>query len=423
MELNNSSHVGVGTGKISVAYFMNTEVRAGVENHVLSFLRRLNRDLFRLCVIAPPRLCALYGKDLPEDVAVLPLRLAQFSDWKAMRTLVAFLHSHRIDILHSHPFYASVFASPLGRLAGVPLIVETPHVREQWRKGWIKGRFLVDRWVARCVNRFIAVSHANARYLIEVKGFDPKKMVVIHNGRNLERFQPSAFSEESRVRARRKLGFSPADPVISVLARLEPQKGHGILLDALPGIVKRFPHLKMCFVGEGALRRQLEQRVKQENMESVVRFVGYQADVLPWIGMADLVVLSSFYEGLPLVAIEALAMEKPVVATAVDGTPEVVQNGKTGLTVPPGNPIALENAINRLLGNRGLRMSLGKAGRQLVLQEFTEEMQVVRTEEFYFQALQQCRKRSGVMWPQLAEKRSNAETVSQRVAGQPRVEY
>lgn len=412
---NNSGRAaGRGASPISIAYFMNTEVRAGVENHVLSILHRLDRERFRLFLVAPPKLCELYGKELPADVEVFPLRLMRFSDTRAMRALVSFLRTRRIDILHSHLFYASFFASPLGRLAGVPVIVETPHVREQWRKGWIKGRFFIDRWAGRCVDHFIAVSNANARYLQEVKGLSPRKIVVIHNGRNLERFCPA--TDEGRSGSRRgESASSSRGPVICVLARLEPQKGHGVLLDALPPLVKAFPGLKVCFVGDGALRRSLEQRVQQEGLSDTVEFVGYQEDVLPWISKSDLMVLPSFYEGLPLVAIEALAMEKPVVATAVDGTPEVVLEGKTGLTVPPGDSTALGKAIGRLLADSALRRSFGKAGRRYVLDNFTEERQVARTEEFYLQAFRRRRHKAGEVVEAVADSQNEAPVVGRSV--------
>jgi glycosyltransferase involved in cell wall biosynthesis len=112
-------------------------------------------------------------------------------------------------------------------------------------------------------------------------------------------------------------------------------------------------------------------------------FAGYQSNVPDWLALADFTILPSFYEGLPLVAIESLAAGKPVVATAIDGTTEVVLNGKTGLTVPPGQPAALAASICQLLDSPELARQLGRAGRELVSERFSQERQVAETEALY----------------------------------------
>ena len=265
----------------------------------------------------------------------------------------------------------------------MPLIVETPHVREHWRQG-LKSRFVVDRFAGRFVDRYIAVSEANRRYLIEEKGLPVQKIVVIHNGCDLGRFDPS---HPAPLGLRESLGFDPADPVLLVIGRLEPQKGHRVLLEALPVIRREFPAVRLVCVGEGALRAELERQAAEAGLAGSVRFVGQQPNVPDWLALADVPVLPSFYEGLPLAAIESLAAGKPMVATVVDGTPEVVVDGATGLTVPPGEPVLLARAICRLLGDPLLREKLGRAGREWVVERFSQERQVARTETLYELAL------------------------------------
>jgi glycosyltransferase involved in cell wall biosynthesis len=145
-------------------------------------------------------------------------------------------------------------------------------------------------------------------------------------------------------------------------------------------------------LGTGSLRAELERQADHLGLKSAVRFVGYQPDVRDWLALADLSVLPSFYEGLPLAAVESLAMEKPVVATAVDGTPEVVLDGKSGFVVPPGDPARLAEAICRLLGDPELRQRMGRVGRQWTLECLSQERLLQETTAFYLRAWEHCRR-------------------------------
>jgi glycosyltransferase involved in cell wall biosynthesis len=374
---------------LTVAHFDNADVRGGAEEHILTLLRGLDRSRFRPLLVCPPETAAKLGADVPGDVAVVPLRLHRLRDWGPAFRLARLLRERRVDILHSHMFYSSLFASPVAWLCGVPVIVETPHVREHWRRG-LKSSYLVDRLAGRLVDRFIAVSRANARYLVGEKALPAHKVVVIENGSDLGRF---SRHREPAPGLKRSLGFRPGDPVLLVLGRLEPQKGHRVLLQALPLVRREFPRLRLVCVGEGGERPALEAQAASLQLADTVRFVGYRSDVEEWLALADVMVLPSFYEGLPLAAIEALAAQRPVVASAVDGTPEVVVDGQTGLTVPAGDAPALAEAIARLLREPEWAGRLALAGRRWVEGRFSAQRQVRLTEELYLEAWEARRRK------------------------------
>ena len=149
---------------------------------------------------------------------------------------------------------------------------------------------------------------------------------------------------------------------------------------------KEFPKARVICVGDGALSADLTQQVRELQLEENVCFVGFQSNIPDWLAMADISVLPSLFEGLPLVAIESLGAQRPMIATAVDGTSEVVLNEKTGLTVPPSDPRALGQAILRLLRDPALRQQLATEGRKWVLANFSQEQQVARTQELYLKA-------------------------------------
>ena len=368
---------------IPVLYFSNTCVRGGAEEHILTLLRGLDRSIFRLHLVCTPEVADAVGVDLPSDVELLPLRFGRPSDAASALKLGAWIRERRIQVLHSHLSHGSWFASPVGWSCGVPFIVETPHIREMWRKGW-KANTTFDRLQGRFVDRFIAVSHANAKYLIEHKGLPAHKVRVIQNGSDLSRFNPSHVAPEGM---REELGFAPDDPVMLVAARLEPQKGHAVLLDAMPVVLREFPRAKLVCLGEGVLREQLEAQSQRIGLQASVRFIGFRRNVQDWLALCDFTVLPSFFEGLPLVAIESLAAARTMVASAVDGTPEVIVNGQTGLAVPPGDSAALSEAICSLLRSRDYRERLAQQGRAWVLDHFTQERQVRETGELYLEGV------------------------------------
>jgi len=378
--------------KLPICMFSNATVRAGTEEHILGLLRRLNRDAFAVSLACPPALLELLGNDLPADVEVLPVSIFGLSDGRAMIRFSSFLRQRKIQVVHSHGFTASVLASPVACWAGVPAVVETPHIREHWRRGW-KSSFAIDRLVGRCVGAYIAVSDANRRYLIEKKRLPAEKVHLIRNGCALEKFDPG-YPPQAALK--RQLGFADGDPVLLLIGRLEPQKGHSVLFAALKDVLREFAHARLVCVGEGALRPALEAELEQLELSASVRFVGYQANVQDWLSIADICVLPSFFEGLPLVAIECLAAGRAMVATAVDGTPEVIVNEKTGLTVAAGDASGLASAIARLLRDSGLRSRFGAAGRNWVETHFSLARQISETEALYSEL---WRRRSGMRLP------------------------
>jgi len=214
-------------------------------------------------------------------------------------------------------------------------------------------------------DRYVTPSEHCRAELLRYGYFDASRIRAIPNGIHPPPDDPTA---RGRIRTELSLGD---DPTLIVTSRHHPLKGHAHLLDAVALLRKHFPRLRLIVAGDGTERAPLEQQARALGLADAVRFVGHRDDIPALLHAADLFVLPSLREGMPNTALEAMAAGLPVVASAVDGVPEVVADGETGLLVSPGDPQMLHDLIGRLLTERDFAAALGTAGRQRVLDHFT----------------------------------------------------
>jgi glycosyltransferase involved in cell wall biosynthesis len=230
----------------------------------------------------------------------------------------------------------------------------------------------------------VAVSKGTQSFSIEEEGIKPDKLVTIHNGINVERFSID-LSPEAKRNLRQELGLESDSLIILTVARLHAQKGHTYLIEAIPHIVRAFPQARFLFVGDGELKGKLTVQVEKAGLSDYVLFLGVRKDVPQLLAISDLFVLPSLWEGLPNAVLEAMAAGVPVIATNVEGAPELIVHEKTGLLVPPADPTALEQAIQRLLIDESSRTSMSKAARERVEYKFSQDANVTAFIDLYDQ--------------------------------------
>jgi glycosyltransferase involved in cell wall biosynthesis len=291
--------------------------------------------------------------------------------------LATLLKKAKPDIVHTHGYFASVIGRIAANYARVPVLFNHVH-STYW--DYKKRNLFIEKLLSKHTQTIICCSEAVRNFVTKNEKIDPSKTIVIYNGVDVERFSNSKYISAKRM----ELGINPNDPVIGTVSSLTPHKGHKYLLLAAREILETFSSTKFLFVGDGGLKEELEDQAKNLNIFSNVIFTGTRKNIPELLNLIDIFVLpSSSREGLGISIIEAMAVEKPVVATNIGGVPEVVEDGKTGILVPPKNPEALAGAVIELLNNPGKTKEMGRLGRLRIKEKFTTGNMISEIEILY----------------------------------------
>lgn len=284
--------------------------------------------------------------------------------------LAAFAAARQSTVLHCHHYSPFVYAS-LARIRKPPLrVLYTEHGRLDNGPPSRKRR-LANRLLGQLPYGVYAVSD-NLRGHMRDEGFAGRDVRVIRNGITL---QPAPTPDDAE-QLRRECDLSGAGPVIGTVGRLDPVKGFDVLISAFAMLRERFPGVRLVIVGDGPDRDRLTRLVDAAGCRDAVKFLGYRSDARRIIGVMDVYVNSSLFEGISLTILEAMSAGKPVVATAVGGNAEVVRDGVTGLLVPASDAGALAAALEDVCANADKAAGFGERGRLDVEQQFTIERMV-----------------------------------------------
>jgi len=360
--------------KTRIAFVASTLGVGGAENVLFSLVTRLPSDRFEseLVLLRAPGTVGrrLAGRGVP---SVDSLERGRF-DPSNLARLVAALRSCSPDILFSLDHHNAMFWGRLASLiARVPVRVVASHStgRMESRRSFSA----VDRALMRWTDAVVALSEAHAAYLRDVEGVDRGKIVVIENGIDTARYGSVDGGKAQRLRG--ELGFADGDLVVSMIAALRPEKAHEALVEAA-GILRRrrkdLP-IKFLVVGGGPRRSAIERLVADGDLQDSVVVAGEREDIPEILHLSGALVLPSHaaVETLPLVVLEAMAAGVPVVASAVGSVPEIVENGRNGLLIPPADPVGLSDALCHIFDERENTARMIERARDTVRQRFTVE--------------------------------------------------
>jgi glycosyltransferase involved in cell wall biosynthesis len=376
---------------------------SGSENHLLLLLpdlRARGHDV---------RLVMLHeGEPGAEELAVrlerggVPverLRMRLPLDPLAFARVARSIRRRRPDVVHTHLVHADFHGLPAGRLARAPLLVSTKHGFNPFRGG--RGFAAADRAVARLVDVHVAISHGLARYLAESEGFDEDAFEIVHYG-----IVPGPPPTDP-----------PAEPRLAVVGRLIPIKAHDVLLAALTRVREELPEATLEIAGEGPLDAELRATVTRLGLRDAVSFLGRVAPAAPVFERSAVVVVPSRGEGFGMVALEAMERGRAVVASDVGGLPEIVEDGVTGIVVPPDEPEVLAAALLGLLRDPARAAAMGAAGRDRALAAFSQGGCTDRMEELYRAALETGSRRRSRTSSQARSSANAASSASRKSHG------
>ncbi|HTJ81690.1 MAG TPA: glycosyltransferase [Polyangiaceae bacterium] len=305
-------------------------------------------------------------------VVRIPKTLHAFDKTLSMRVLSFFLRE-RFDVVHTHNPIPLIYAALPGRLSGAR-VVHTKHGPhpDTWQ------RVMLRRIGAASSHAFCAVSRATADFALSLHEVQAKKLHVVLNGTDLDRFRPDA---DARHATRAELAI-PADAwVVGTVGRMAKVKNHPLLVRAMAPLLGETTRL--VIVGHGDEAAATRALAEELGVARFCHFPGETRDVPRFVAAFDVFALSSDSEGLPLSLAEAMAAELPIVATSVGGVPKVVDDGETGILVPPNDDAALRHALARLEADRPLARLMARRGREVAHARYSAERMTDEYEALY----------------------------------------
>ncbi len=344
-------------GPIPLLFLVTNLDRGGAEKILTRWATGLPREKFAVRVAVLQGRSRAIADDLARSgIPICDLGMAWKGDLRVLLRLGRLLRREGIQILFTFMFHSTLLGRLVGWRCGVPVRVSSERIMA-WEG---TGRRLLNRWTVPLTTHVVAVSDRVAAYAVREFRIPPDRLTTIRNGVDLDHFRPARQGRQTEA------------PVIGCTARLHRKNDHASLLRAFARMAVRWPEARLLLVGRGPEEGQLKALASSLGVDSRIHLAGEQADVVPFLQQMDVYVQASVAEGLPNSVLEAMAVRLPVVATAVGGTPEVVVDGETGLLVPSGDPVALADAILKLLEDRGMAETFGRRGRARVEAHFGE---------------------------------------------------
>ncbi|MCX7569517.1 glycosyltransferase [Tumebacillus sp. DT12] len=366
---------------IRVLYLIGGGEFGGAEQHLIGLVNNLDTHQFH------PQVAVFYEGEFSARVRRLGIPITVLKsgrkEWGGLHPVRDLINDWRPHVIHTHGVRANLIGRLANRQAGYPArLITTVHsiLALDYPMYWKRLLFAsFERLTWPFVHHFILVSRAMKEEHLK-KGLPESKLSVVHNAIELPE-QPQEHVPETSLRE--LLGVGDDVTIVGTVARLHTVKGHTYLLQAIQKVVAEDQNVVFPWFGDGDLYEELQAEAKALGVERYIKMLGFRQDVPDLLPQLDVFVLPSLSEGLSVALLEALAVGVPAIATAVGGSPEVIDSGEDGLLVPPADPEELAQAICLLVKDKELRLRMAKAGQEMVYRRFTLPRLVRETTDVY----------------------------------------
>ena len=361
--------------KIRLTHIVFSLDMGGLEKLVVELANRVDKSRFITSVC-----CLTKEGTLSQELVKNGIKVFYFNKQGGVDLFLPFriarlLKKEKIDIVHTHDSSANLYGSVAGKLAGVKVIINTEHGGIYFET---RRKRLINRILCLLNDREICVSNNVKKDLLSM-GLSSKRLTVIHNGIDFDRFD----LQMDKNNIRKGFGFNNSDFIITTIGRLSGEKNQIMLLEVVKPILEKIPEARFTITGRGPLRKDLQEYAVRLQVAEKVVFLGERDDVAPVLKMSDCFVLCSNYESFGLTILEAMAAGIPVIATDVGGVKEIVNNGETGILVPKDNKEELTRAIIAIKSDPLFAAQIALQAKEMVKNNYGIEAMVKEHENLY----------------------------------------
>lgn len=380
--------------KIKVLHIITRVANGGADENTLFTINGLNKNEYDIDLLAGSE----SEKEILERISLksdidyfkidsLVRDISLHNDIRALFEIYKIIKENNYDIVHTHIAKAGVLGRLAAKMAGVPHIIHGVHgITFPDQINIIKRELFknIERFCGLFTDKFITVGEDMKQKYIQARVGKPDEYITIRSGMELSQFINAADNDSKKIiNLKNEIGLKNDDLIIGMVSKLEKRKGYKYYLRVAKKVVESFPNVKFLIIGNGPEYKRLVKKTKKMNLDKNIIFTGYRTDIADVFSILDVKVLTSLWEGLPRVLVQAAAVAKPIVTFDVDGAWEIVEEDKNGFIVPMRDIEAMTNKLKLLIEDKRLRERMGEFSQEKVSNAWTIENMVKETDKVY----------------------------------------
>jgi len=377
--------------KLKVAHIITRLIVGGAQENAIMLVDHLRRtDKYDLTLISGPGLGPegnLYDEIKKRKIKFklvpeLRREISPVLDLISLVKLYSYLKNKKFDIVHTHSSKAGIFGRIAAKLTRVPLIL---HCVQGWEFHEYTNKFTanfyitLENFISRFTDYLLPVSKQTMTAGLEAGIGSYNKYKIIHNFIELEKYDTGSASQQ----VKKELNIAKDVPIIGTIMRLVQQKNPLDIIKIAGKVKMNYPNIKFVVIGDGPLLPGLNNLIQKKGLNHNITLTGIKRNIPELLKTMDIFILSSLWEGLPLVFLQAMASGKPIIAYNVGGTGEAVNNEESGYLVKPGDTDTMAKRIDELIKDKARRIEMGKKGRKNLEQKFSKQKQIQKITEIY----------------------------------------